>query len=102
MALFEALVVLHVATGAVGLTAFWGPIATKKGAAKPAIAIDETGKGFKDLGFEGRRRVEEVEICPEGIGFGHRSKRHHRHGSREPHIEVEIERWLRHEVEDRG
>lgn len=34
MALFEALVVAHVATGAVGLTAFWGPIATKKGAAK--------------------------------------------------------------------
>ena len=33
MALFEALVVAHVATGAVGLTAFWGPIATKKGAA---------------------------------------------------------------------
>lgn len=34
MALFEALIALHVATGAVGLTAFWGPIATKKGAAK--------------------------------------------------------------------
>jgi hypothetical protein len=34
MALFEALVVAHVITGAVGLTAFWGPIATKKGAAK--------------------------------------------------------------------
>jgi hypothetical protein len=33
MALFEALVVAHVATGAVGLTAFWGPIVTKKGAA---------------------------------------------------------------------
>jgi hypothetical protein len=32
--LFEALVVAHVATGAVGLTAFWGPIVTKKGAAK--------------------------------------------------------------------
>ena len=32
MTLFEALVVAHVATGAVGLTAFWGPIATKKGA----------------------------------------------------------------------
>lgn len=31
MALFEALVIAHVATGAVGLTAFWGPIATKKG-----------------------------------------------------------------------
>lgn len=34
MALFEALVVAHVATGAVGLTAFWGPIATRKGAAR--------------------------------------------------------------------
>ena len=33
MALFEALVVAHVITGAVGLTAFWGPIVTKKGAA---------------------------------------------------------------------
>lgn len=32
MTLFEALVVAHVVTGAVGLTAFWGPIATKKGA----------------------------------------------------------------------
>jgi hypothetical protein len=33
MTLFHALVLLHVATGAVGLTAFWGPIVTKKGAA---------------------------------------------------------------------
>lgn len=33
MALFEALVVAHVITGAVGLTAFWGPILTRKGAA---------------------------------------------------------------------
>jgi hypothetical protein len=33
MTLFHALVVLHVVTGAVGLTAFWGPIVTKKGAA---------------------------------------------------------------------
>jgi hypothetical protein len=32
MALFEALVVAHVITGAVGLTAFWGPIVTMKGA----------------------------------------------------------------------
>ena len=31
MALFEALVVAHVITGAVGLTAFWGPIVTRKG-----------------------------------------------------------------------
>ena len=33
MALFEALVALHVITGVVGLTAFWGPIVTRKGAA---------------------------------------------------------------------
>ena len=32
MALFEALVVAHVITGAVGLAAFWGPIVTRKGA----------------------------------------------------------------------
>lgn len=32
MALFEALVIAHVAAGAVGLTAFWGPIVTRKGA----------------------------------------------------------------------
>lgn len=34
MALFEALVVAHVVTGTVGLTAFWGPVLTKKGAAR--------------------------------------------------------------------
>lgn len=33
MALFEAIVVLHVITGTVGLVAFWGPIVTRKGAA---------------------------------------------------------------------
>ena len=33
MTLFHALVALHVITGLVGLTAFWGPIVTKKGAA---------------------------------------------------------------------
>lgn len=33
MALFEALVIAHVAAGAVGLTAFWGPVVTRKGAA---------------------------------------------------------------------
>ena len=33
MALFEAIVVAHVATGVVGLTAFWGPILTRKGGA---------------------------------------------------------------------
>lgn len=32
MTLFHALVALHVVTGALGLTAFWGPIVTKKGA----------------------------------------------------------------------
>lgn len=32
MGLFEALVVLHVITGTTGLVAFWGPIATRKGA----------------------------------------------------------------------
>ncbi len=34
MALFEALVVLHIITGTTGLIAFWGPIATRKGAAR--------------------------------------------------------------------
>jgi Sugar efflux transporter for intercellular exchange len=34
MALFEALVVVHVATGVVGLTAFWGPIVTRKGSGR--------------------------------------------------------------------
>lgn len=34
MALFEALVALHVATGVVGLTAFWGPIVTRKGSGR--------------------------------------------------------------------
>lgn len=33
MALFEALIYAHVAAGAVGLIAFWGPIVTRKGAA---------------------------------------------------------------------
>lgn len=33
MALFEVLVVAHVVAGVVGLTAFWGPIVTRKGAA---------------------------------------------------------------------
>lgn len=33
MALFEAIVALHVVTGTVGLVAFWGPIITRKGAA---------------------------------------------------------------------
>ncbi|MGY6550363.1 MAG: hypothetical protein ACXIT4_00520 [Erythrobacter sp.] len=34
MALFEVIVVAHVITGTVGLVAFWGPIVTRKGAAK--------------------------------------------------------------------
>lgn len=34
MALFEALVVVHIITGTTGLVAFWGPIVTRKGAAK--------------------------------------------------------------------
>ncbi len=33
MALFETLVVAHVAAGTLGIVAFWGPIATRKGAA---------------------------------------------------------------------
>lgn len=48
MALFEALVVAHVVTGAIGLTAFWGPIATRKGAARHR----RWGK-FACLGFLG-------------------------------------------------
>lgn len=32
MALFEALVVVHIITGTTGLVAFWGPIVTRKGA----------------------------------------------------------------------
>lgn len=34
MALFEAFVVLHIITGTTGLIAFWGPIFTRKGAAR--------------------------------------------------------------------
>ena len=34
MALFEALVIAHVIAGTVGLTAFWGPILTRKGSAR--------------------------------------------------------------------
>jgi hypothetical protein len=34
MALFEALVVVHIITGTTGLIAFWGPIVTRKGAAR--------------------------------------------------------------------
>lgn len=34
MALFEALVVVHIITGTTGLVAFWGPIVTRKGAVR--------------------------------------------------------------------
>jgi hypothetical protein len=50
MALFEALVVLHVATGAVGLTAFWGPIVTRKGATKHRRWGRATCYGFLGAG----------------------------------------------------
>lgn len=50
MALFEALVVLHVATGALGLTAFWGPIVTRKGAAKHRKWGRATCYGFLGAG----------------------------------------------------
>ena len=50
MALFEALVVLHVATGAVGLTAFWGPIVTRKGASKHRKWGRATCYGFLGAG----------------------------------------------------
>ena len=50
MALFEALVVLHVITGAVGLTAFWGPIVTKKGAARHRKWGRATCYGFLGAG----------------------------------------------------
>lgn len=50
MALFEALVVLHVATGAVGLTAFWGPIVTRKGATKHRKWGRATCYGFLGAG----------------------------------------------------
>ncbi len=50
MALFEALVVLHVATGALGLTAFWGPIVTRKGATKHRRWGRATCYGFLGAG----------------------------------------------------
>ncbi|WP_301751676.1 hypothetical protein [uncultured Erythrobacter sp.] len=50
MALFEALVVLHVAAGAVGLTAFWGPIVTRKGAAQHRKWGRATCYGFLGAG----------------------------------------------------
>ncbi len=50
MALFEALVALHVATGAVGLTAFWGPIVTRKGATKHRRWGRATCYGFLGAG----------------------------------------------------
>jgi hypothetical protein len=50
MALFEALVALHVITGAVGLTAFWGPIVTRKGAANHRKWGKATCYGFLGAG----------------------------------------------------
>jgi hypothetical protein len=50
MALFEALVVAHVITGAVGLTAFWGPIVTRKGAANHRKWGKATCYGFLGAG----------------------------------------------------
>ena len=50
MALFEALVVAHVVTGAVGLTAFWGPIVTRKGAANHRKWGRAAGYGFIGAG----------------------------------------------------
>ena len=50
MALFEALVVLHVVTGAVGLAAFWGPIVTRKGAANHRRWGRATCYGFVGAG----------------------------------------------------
>lgn len=50
MALFEALVVAHVATGAMGLTAFWGPIITRKGAARHRQWGRATCYGFLGAG----------------------------------------------------
>ena len=50
MALFEALVVAHVVTGAVGLTAFWGPIVTKKGATRHRQWGRATCYGFLGAG----------------------------------------------------
>lgn len=50
MALFEALVVVHVVTGAVGLTAFWGPIVTRKGAANHRKWGRATCYGFLGAG----------------------------------------------------
>lgn len=50
MALFEALVVAHVITGAVGLTAFWGPIVTKKGATRHRQWGRATCYGFLGAG----------------------------------------------------
>ncbi len=50
MALFEAFVVAHVITGAVGLTAFWGPILTKKGATRHRQWGRATCYGFLGAG----------------------------------------------------
>ena len=74
----------------------------QEGAAKPTIAIDQTGEGLQDLRFKRRRRVQKCKICLEGISLGHRLKRHYGHGGGQPDIEVKIERLLRHEIQDWG
>ena len=50
MTLFDALVALHVATGVVGLTAFWGPIVTRKGSARHRNWGKATCYGFLGAG----------------------------------------------------
>ena len=50
MTLFDALVALHVATGVVGLTAFWGPIVTRKGSARHRKWGKATCYGFLGAG----------------------------------------------------
>lgn len=50
MTLFHALVVLHVATGAVGLAAFWGPIVTRKGSGRHRKWGRATCYGFLGAG----------------------------------------------------
>lgn len=50
MALFEALVALHVVAGAAGLTAFWGPVVTKKGSARHRKWGRATCYGFLGAG----------------------------------------------------
>ncbi|WP_379920488.1 hypothetical protein [Erythrobacter sp. R86502] len=50
MALFEVLVVLHVLTGTLGLTAFWGPVITRKGATRHRVWGRIASFGFLGAG----------------------------------------------------